>query len=159
MNRIRIITVGKLKEPYYTMAQAEYLTRLKVYLKLELIEVDDLPSSEKAGPAQEKAVLRKEAAAIKNVISPKDYVITLERRGKEMTSLQLAEFLNQRTFYSEPLVFIVGGSLGLDDELLKTAKLKLSFSKLTFPHQLFRIMLLEQIYRAVKINRGEPYHK
>jgi 23S rRNA (pseudouridine1915-N3)-methyltransferase len=159
MNQIRIITVGKLKEPYYAMAQAEYLKRLKVYLKLEINEVEDLPCSEKASSAQEDLVLKQEAAAIKNLISPKDYVITLDRRGKEMTSLQLAEFLNRRAFFSDPLVFIIGGSLGLDDELIKTAKLNMSFSQLTFPHQMFRIILLEQIYRAVKINRGEPYHK
>jgi 23S rRNA (pseudouridine1915-N3)-methyltransferase len=159
MNQIRIIAVGKLKEPYYAMAQAEYLKRLKIYLKLELIEVDDLPSPEKASLAQEEAVLKQEAASIQSLISPRDFLVTLDRQGKEMTSLELAEFINQRTFYSEPLVFIIGGSLGLDDELIKTTKLNLSFSKLTFPHQLFRIMLLEQIYRAVKINRGEPYHK
>lgn len=157
--KIRIIAVGKLKEAYYTKAQEEYLKRLKVYLKPEIIEVEDLPCSEKSSPAQEELVLKQEAVAIKYQLSPKDYLITLDRRGKEMTSLELAEFINQRAFYGEPLVFVIGGSLGLDEELLKTAKLNLSFSKLTFPHQMFRVMLLEQIYRAVKINRGEPYHK
>lgn len=157
--KIRIIAVGKLKEPYYTKAQEEYLKRLKIYLNPEIIEVEDLPCAEKACRAQEEIVLKQEAVAIQSRLSPKDYLITLDRRGKEMTSLQLAEFINQRSFYGEPLVFVIGGSLGLDEELLKTAKLNLSFSKLTFPHQMFRIMLLEQIYRAVRINRGEPYHK
>lgn len=157
--KIRVIAVGKLKEAYYTKAQEEYLKRLKIYLKLEINEVDDLPCPEKASPALEELVLKQEAASIKNLLSPKDYVITLDRRGKEMSSLQLAEMLNQRAFYSDPLVFIIGGSLGLDEDLIKTAKLNLSFSQLTFPHQMFRIMLLEQVYRAVKINKGEPYHK
>lgn len=157
--KIRIIAVGKLKEVYYSKAQEEYLKRLKVYVKPEIIEVEDLACSEKASPGQEDLILKQEAVAIKSRLTPKDYLITLDRRGKEMSSLQLAEFINQRTFFGESLVFIIGGSLGLDEELLKTAKLNLSFSKLTFPHQMFRVMLLEQIYRAVKINRGEPYHK
>lgn len=157
--KIRIIAVGKLKEVYYRAAQEEYLKRLKVYLKPEIVEIEDLPCSEKASYAQEDMVLKQEAVAIKSQLAPKDYLITLDRRGKEMASLELAEFINQRAFFGEPVVFVIGGSLGLDEELLKTAKLNLSFSKLTFPHQMFRIMLLEQIYRAVKINRGEPYHK
>ena len=157
--KIRIIAVGKLKEAFFTMAQEEYLKRLKVYLKPEIIEVEDQPCSEKASPAQENLVLRQEAVLIKSRLSPKDYLITLDRRGQEMSSLDLAEFINQRALFDDPLVFIIGGSLGLDEELLKMAKLNLSFSKLTFPHRLFRVMLLEQIYRAVKINKGEPYHK
>jgi 23S rRNA (pseudouridine1915-N3)-methyltransferase len=157
--KIRIIAVGKLKEPFYCKAQEEYFKRLKIYVKPEIVEIEDLACAEKASPAQEELVIKQEGAAIKAQFSPKDYLITLDRQGKEMTSLQLAEFINQRSFFGEPLVFVIGGSLGLDKELLKMAKLNLSFSKLTFPHQLFRIMLLEQIYRAVKINKGEPYHK
>ena len=127
MNQIRIITVGKLKEPFYRKAEEEYLKRLKVYLKIDLAEVDDLPCPEKASAIQEEAVLKQEAISIQKLISAKDFVITLDRRGKEMTSPELAEFINQRTFYSDPLVFIIGGSLGLADELLRTAKLNLCF--------------------------------
>ena len=159
MNQIRIVAVGKLKEAYFSQAQAEYLKRLKIYGKLELVEVEDLPGAEKPSPGQIESVLKQEAALIKNYISPKDYLITLDRQGKELSSLEFADFLNQRAVYGEPLVFVIGGSYGLAEELVKLAKLNLSFSKLTFPHQLFRILLLEQIYRAVKINRGEKYHK
>lgn len=157
--KIRIIAVGKLKEAFLIRAQEEYLKRLQIYLKPEIIEVEDLPCSEKASPAQEDQVLKQEAALIKSRLFPKDYLITLDRRGQEMSSVDLAEFINQRTFFADPLVFIIGGSLGLAEELLKMARLNWSFSQLTFPHQLFRIMLLEQLYRAVKINKGEPYHK
>jgi 23S rRNA (pseudouridine1915-N3)-methyltransferase len=159
MARIRIIAVGKLKETYLLQAQAEYIKRLKPYLNLELVEVDDLPSHDGASPAQEEQVRVRESAAIKNLLNQREYLVTLDRQGKEFSSLEFAAFLNERALSSDPVTFVIGGSLGLADDFIKSAQMNWSFSKLTFPHQLFRVMLLEQIYRAVKINRGEPYHK
>jgi 23S rRNA (pseudouridine1915-N3)-methyltransferase len=159
MARIRIIAVGKLKETYLLQAQAEYAKRLKPYMNLELVEVDDLPSPDGASPAQEEQVRVRESAAVKNFLNPREYLVVLDRQGKELSSLEFAVFLNERAVSSDPVTFVIGGSLGLADEFIKSAQMKWSFSKLTFPHQLFRVMLLEQIYRAVKINRGERYHK
>jgi 23S rRNA (pseudouridine1915-N3)-methyltransferase len=159
MARIRIIAVGKLKESYLVQAQAEYVKRLKPYLNLELEEVGDLPSPDGASPAQEEQVRVRESAAIKSLLLPREYLVALDRQGKELSSLEFAGFLNERAINSDPITFVIGGSLGLTDDLIKSAQLNWSFSKLTFPHQLFRVMLLEQIYRAVKINRGEKYHK
>ena len=159
MARIRIIAVGKLKENYWQEAQAEYLKRLKPYVHLELVEVGDLPSPDGASIAQEQQIREREGAMIQNLLHSKEYLVALDRQGKELSSLEFASFLNERALTGEPLAFIIGGSLGLSDELIKKAQFNWSFSKLTFPHQLFRVMLLEQMYRACKINRGEPYHK
>jgi 23S rRNA (pseudouridine1915-N3)-methyltransferase len=159
MNRIRIIAVGKIKESYYLQALQEYEKRLRPYLKLEIEEVADLPCPEKAGPAQEEQVLKQEGGLIEGRLSPKDYVIVLDRQGQEMTSLEFADFFYQRISIGETMTFVIGGSLGLAKDIIQKAQFKMSFSRLTFPHQLFRVILLEQIYRAVKINRGEKYHK
>jgi 23S rRNA (pseudouridine1915-N3)-methyltransferase len=159
MAQIRIITVGKLKEAYFVQAQVEYLKRLQPYLKLAVEEVSDFPCPEGASPAQEEQVRQREGALIKALLRPKDYLVVLDRQGKEFTSPELAGFLKDRSVSSEPIVFVIGGSLGVSADLIKDAQLVLSFSRLTFPHQLFRVILLEQIYRAVKINRNEPYHK
>jgi 23S rRNA (pseudouridine1915-N3)-methyltransferase len=155
----RIIAVGKLKERYWREAQAEYLKRLQPYLKLELKEIADLPCPEGAGAAQEEQVRQGEATAIANMILPRSYLIVLDIQGKEMSSPDLAAFLAERQQTGRELTMVIGGSLGVAEELRKRADLRWSFSQLTFPHQLFRIMLLEQLYRAVKIRRGEPYHK
>lgn len=159
MNRIRIIAVGKLKEDFYLSAQEEYMKRLRPYLKLEIVETSDLPCPERSTPAQEELVLKQEGALIRSKLRPGDFVAVLDRKGKEMDSLEFARFVQERLASGSPLAFIIGGSLGVDPELLGDAQLRLSFSKLTFPHQLFRVILLEQIYRAMKINRGEKYHK
>jgi 23S rRNA (pseudouridine1915-N3)-methyltransferase len=159
MARIRIIAVGKLKENYWLQAQAEYLKRLKPYIHLELVEVSDLPSPDRASSAEEQQVREREGVMIQNLLHSKEYLVTLDRQGKELSSLEFAAFLNERALDGDPLTFVIGGSLGLAEGILKSAQLNWSFSKLTFPHQLFRVMLLEQIYRACKINRGERYHK
>lgn len=163
MARVRIIAVGKLKENYWQKAQAEYTKRLKPYIQLELVELGDLPSPDGANSrariAQEQQVREREGVLIQNLLHSKEYMVTLDRQGKELSSLEFASFLKERALSGEPLTFVIGGSLGLPDELIKKANLNWSFGKLTFPHQLFRVMLLEQIYRACKINRGEPYHK
>jgi Uncharacterized conserved protein len=159
MMQMRIIAVGKLKEPYMLQAQVEYLKRLRLYVNLELSEVGDLPSPDKAGPAQEEQVRVREGASIQSLLHPKEYLITLDRQGKELSSPEFAALINERAMSGEPITFVIGGSLGLAGGLIQSAQFNWSFSRLTFPHQLFRVMLLEQIYRAVKINRGEPYHK
>ncbi len=159
MTKVRIITVGKLKESYLLQAQAEYLKRLRPYLNVEIEEVNDLPCPEGASAAQEEQVREKEGMLIRNLIRPREYVVTLDRQGKELSSVELAKFMDERSMAGDTVVFVIGGSLGLTEEFIKGAQFSLSFSKLTFPHQLFRVMLLEQVYRAMKINRGEKYHK
>jgi 23S rRNA (pseudouridine1915-N3)-methyltransferase len=161
MARIQIIAIGKLKEKYWQEAQAEYIKRLRPYIHLELAEIGDLPCPDGASArgAREQQVREREGLAIQSLLHSKEYLVTLDRQGKELSSLELASFLNERALSGEPLTFVIGGSLGLPDEFIKKANLNWSFGKLTFPHQLFRVMLLEQIYRACKINRGEKYHK
>jgi 23S rRNA (pseudouridine1915-N3)-methyltransferase len=155
----RIIAVGKLKEQYWVAAQAEYLKRLRLYMRLELKEVADLPCPDGAGAAQEEQVRQGEAALIENLILPKSFLAVLDIQGKEMSSPELAEFLADQEMSGRELTLVIGGSLGLAEDLRRKADFRWSFSKLTFPHQLFRIMLLEQLYRGCKIRRGEPYHK
>ncbi len=163
MTRIRIIAVGKLKEKYWRDAQAEYIKRLRPYIHLELMEIGDFPcpdgANESARDAQEQQVKEREGLAIQSLLHSKEYLVTLDRQGKELSSLEFASFIHERALSAEPLTFVIGGSLGLPDEFIKKADLNWSFGKLTFPHQLFRVMLLEQVYRACKINRGEKYHK
>lgn len=159
MGLIRMIAVGKLKESYFLQAQAEYLKRLAPYLKITIEEVNDLPCPEGASAAQEEQVRQKEGAAIRALLRPRDYLVTLDQQGREFSSLEFARFLKERAISADTVTFVIGGSIGLTEELTKNAQLNLSFSKFTFPHQLFRVLLLEQIYRAMKINRNEPYHK
>lgn len=150
---IKIICVGKLKEKYLVDAKDEYLKRISKYIKLEIIELSDSKIDDS------KLALKEEANNILKILNDKDYVITLEIEGKEMDSVSFANMMNKTFIYNPNITFIIGGSCGLDVEIKKRSNLKLSFSKLTFPHQLFRIMLLEQIYRSYKINNNERYHK
>lgn len=158
--KITIIAVGKLKEKYLKQGIEEYSKRLSSYAKLEIIEVADEKAPENLSKAEMVAVKEKEGERILTHISPDAYVITLEIGGKMLDSPGLAKKIDELAIYGKShLVFIIGGSLGLGNNVLKRSNYALSFSKLTFPHQLMRLMLLEQIYRAFKINRGEPYHK
>lgn len=159
MLQIRIIAVGKLKENYFQAAQAEYLKRLKSYAKVEIREVPDLPCPDNYSPAQEEQVVKAEGESILRRLQGQEYLIALDRKGERMNSVEFADLLREKETLSLPVTLIIGGSMGLAGEVLSQANLKLSFSELTFPHQLFRIILLEQIYRACKINRGEKYHK
>ena len=160
MLNIRIISVGKIKEKYFENAIKEYTKRLSRYCKLEIIEVKDEPIPEGAGVKQEKEVIDQEAAYILKYIKPDSYVIALCIEGTMLDSEALSNKLSQLGIQgSSNIVFIIGGSLGLSERIKKIANLKLSFSKLTFPHQLMRIILLEQIYRGFRIMHGEPYHK
>lgn len=150
---IKIITVGSLKEKYLKEAIEEYSKRIKKYTNLEIIEVKD------EGLVEENKAINLEAEKIKKHISDRDYIITLEIEGKEYDSLEFSKKLEQIQIENSNITFIIGGSYGLSQELKDRAKMHLSFSKMTFPHQLFRIMLLEQIYRAYKIINNEKYHK
>ena len=150
---IRIITVGTIKEKYLKEAIEEYLKRLKKYTNIELIEVKD------EGLVEEQKAINLEGEKINKYLSPKDYIITLEIEGKAFSSEEFASKLNQIQIENSNIVFIIGGSYGLSDEIKNKSKIHLSFSKMTFPHQLFRVFLLEQIYRAYKIMNNESYHK
>ena len=150
---IKIITVGTIKEKYLKDAIDEYLKRIKKYTNIEIIEVKD------EGLVEETKAIQLENEKINKHINSKDYLITLEIEGKEFSSLEFANKLNQIQIENSNIVFIIGGSYGLSPELKQKAKLHLSFSKMTFPHQLFRVFLLEQIYRAYKILNNESYHK
>ena len=154
---IQIICIGKLKEKYWTEAIQEYAKRLSRFCALEIIELKEARLPDKASAA---LVKQEEGREILKAIKPGTYVITLEILGKTLDSPQLADKLAQLALEGKSnLAFVIGGSLGLSDEVSKRADFKLSFSKMTFPHQMMRVILLEQIYRAFKINRNETYHK
>ncbi len=148
---IKIICVGKIKEGFYREAINEYSKRLSKYTKLQIIEVEDESNVEK--------VLKVESERILKHIKDNDYIITLEIEGKELTSTELANTIDKTLISNSNLTFIIGGSYGLDEVIKNRSNFKLSFSKMTFPHQLFRIILLEQIYRSYKIINNENYHK
>lgn len=150
---IKIICTGKLKEKYLTAAQEEYLKRLKKYTNIELIELND------SNIDDEKVALEKEKDQIIKNIKPKEYIITLEIEGQELSSIELAEKLDKTFITNSDITFIIGGSYGIHPSIKEQADFKLSFSKMTFPHQLFRILLLEQLFRSYKILNNEKYHK
>jgi len=150
---IKIICVGKIKEKYLIDAINEYTKRLSKYTKINIIEVTDIDNPNR------EIILAKEKDLIKKHIDEKDYVITLEIEGNMLNSEELAKKIDNIFISNSNITFIIGGSYGIHDEIKKRSNYKLSFSKLTFPHQLFRVNLLEQIYRSYKINNNESYHK
>lgn len=150
---IKIITVGSIKEKYLKDAIDEYTKRLSKYTNIDIVEVKDEGLVE-----PQKALILEEEKILKH-INDKDYIITLEIEGKEFTSEELASTLDKIQLESSNITFIIGGSYGLSQSIKDKSRLHLSFSKMTFPHQLFRVLLLEQIYRAFKINNNESYHK
>ena len=150
---IKILCIGKIKETYLKEAINEYLKRLSKYEKLEIIEGTDV---DLGNPSLNK---QKEKEFFLKNIKEKDFLITLEIEGKEFTSEEFSKKLEDIQIHNSNIVFIIGGSDGIDEEIKKKSQLKLSFSKMTFPHQLFRVILLEQIYRAYKIRNHESYHK
>lgn len=158
--KISIVSVGKLKEKYLKQGIQEYLKRLGAYAKVDVIEVADEKAPENMSEAEMLEVKRKEGERILSQIAPDTYVITLEINGKMLSSEQLAAKMDELATYGKSkIVFVIGGSLGISDDVQKRSDLALSFSKMTFPHQLMRLILLEQVYRGFRINRGEPYHK
>ena len=157
---ISIVTVGKLKEKYLKLGIEEYTKRLSSYSKIEIIEVPDEKAPEILSDAEMLQVKKKEGERILAKVPTDAHVIALAIEGKQKSSEELADKIDKLGTYGKSKVtFIIGGSLGLSDEVLKLADDKLSFSKMTFPHQLMRLILVEQVYRAFRINRGEPYHK
>lgn len=157
---IQIICVGKLKEKYWQDACAEYMKRLGRYCNIEIVELKESRLPENASPADEENVKKEEGASILKAIKDGTYVITLEILGKMLDSPQLAEKMDELALDGKSnIAFVIGGSLGLSAEVSKRSDYKLSFSKMTFPHQMMRVILLEQIYRSFKINRHETYHK
>jgi 23S rRNA (pseudouridine1915-N3)-methyltransferase len=160
MLKITIIAVGKIKEKYLRDALSEYTKRLSSYCKLKVIEVEDVKTPDKATDSINEQILYKEAQKIRRHIIADAHVITLEISGQSMDSKEFAAYLDKQGVSSvSHLLFIIGGSLGLHHSVSAQADLSLSFSALTFPHQLMRVILLEQVYRAMRINSGEPYHK
>ena len=150
---IKIICLGKIKEAYLSDGIKEYLKRIGKYHPIEIIELEDV------GLEDKKVTLKKEQEKILKYINTKEYIITLEIEGKEESSIEFAKRMNDIFNQNSNITFIIGGSYGLSDEIKALSNYKLSFSKMTFPHQLFRLILLEQIYRAFKINNNEEYHK
>lgn len=158
--KITLITVGKIKEKYLRDAIAEYSKRLSRYCKLEIIEVADEKTPDHASDIVEKTIRDKEADRIMKYVKEDAYVITLEINGKLLSSEELSAKINQLGIQgTSHITFIIGGSIGLGKEVLARSDYALSFSKMTFPHQLMRVILLEQIYRSYRIINGEPYHK
>ena len=157
---IRIICIGKLKESYWRDAVTEYGKRLSSYCSLEIVELKEARLPANAGFAEEEQVKLTEGRDILSKIDKNDFVISLEIKGKSQTSEAFAAKLKYLALSVKSTVdFVIGGSLGLSNEVSARADMKLSFSNMTFPHQMMRVILLEQIYRAFKINKNEPYHK
>jgi 23S rRNA (pseudouridine1915-N3)-methyltransferase len=157
---IAIFSIGRLKEKYLKQGIAEYLKRLGSYAKVEIIELPDEKAPENLSEAEMEQVKKAEGNKILSKIGQDTYVIALAIDGKQQSSEELAKTIDQLATYGKSkIAFVIGGSLGLSEDVLRRADAKLSFSKMTFPHQLMRLILLEQIYRAFKINRNEPYHK
>lgn len=158
--KITLIVVGKIKEKYFADAISEYEKRLSRYCKMEIIEVADEKTPDKAGPSEEEQIKAIEAERIYKKIPETGYVITLEISGNMLGSEELSDKIMRLGVGGvSHIIFIIGGSLGLHSSVSKRADYKLSFSPMTFPHQLMRVILLEQIYRCYRIMNHEPYHK
>lgn len=158
--KITVITVGKIKEKYWNMAIEEYAKRLGRYCKLEIVEVADEKTPDEAGELLEMQIKDKEGQRISDKLPENAYVIALAIEGKMLDSVELSRKIEDIAVKGmSHIVFIIGGSLGLSPKILKRADYLLSFSKMTFPHQMMRVVLLEQIYRSFRISNHEPYHK
>lgn len=158
--KIKIVTVGKLKEKYLIDGINEYLKRLKAYAKVELFEVGDESIPDNPSTGNEKSIKDKEGIKVLSKIKQDDYLILLDLAGKQINSIELANHIENCMINGKSsIVFVIGGSLGHGEEIIKRADFRLSFSKLTFPHQLMKLILVEQVYRAFKIIKNENYHK
>lgn len=150
---IKLIVIGQIKENYLKDAIEEYKKRISKYTNIEIIEVKD------EGLVEAEKAIKLEGEKINKYLNDKDYIITMEIEGKELTSIEFAKKIDSILIENSNITFIIGGSYGIANEIKNKARMHLSFSKMTFPHQLFRLLLLEQIYRAYKINNNESYHK
>jgi 23S rRNA (pseudouridine1915-N3)-methyltransferase len=157
---ITIVTIGKLKEKYLIQGINEYLKRLTAYAKVEVVELSDEKAPENLSESEMEIVKQKEGERILAKLSDDTHVIALAIEGKMKSSEQLADDIERLATYGKSkIAFIIGGSLGLSKDVMERANDTLSFSKMTFPHQLMRLILVEQVYRAFRIIRNEPYHK
>lgn len=156
---INIICAGKIKEKYFTDAVNEYAKRLSRFVKLNIIEVPDEKIPENASEKEMETVKNKEGERILSKLPPSSFIVTLCIEGKELSSVDLARKIADISMTSSSISFIIGGSLGLSDEVKARSRLRLSFGRMTLPHQLMRVVLAEQLYRAFKINNNESYHK
>lgn len=157
---VTVLCVGKLREKYYAAAAEEYVKRLKRLMPVAVVELPDEPEPAQPSEKLNQAVMRREGEKLLSRIAPQDYVIALCFDGRQLSSPQLAQKLQTLfTGGKSHIVFVIGGSLGLHDEVCRRADERISMSEMTFPHQLARVMLLEQLFRAAKINAGERYHK
>lgn len=160
MLSVTLAVVGKIKEKYFTDAIGEYSKRLKRYCKLNIIEVKDEPTPDNPSDREKAAILNREGARIIEKLPKSAYVVSLCIEGQQQTSVEFSEFIEKTAAGGDSeIVFIIGGSLGICDELKAKSNFKLSFSDMTFPHQLMRVILLEQLYRAFNISNGGKYHK
>ena len=158
--KITIITVGKIKEKYLRDAIAEYSKRLSKYCKFEILEVADEKTPDQASAIVEDQIRNKEGERILKLLKDDAYVITLEIGGKMLDSVEFSKKIEQLGIQGKShIIFVIGGSIGLGEEVLMRSDFAISFSKMTFPHQLMRVILLEQIYRGYRIMNHEPYHK
>lgn len=158
--KITVITVGKIKEKYLRDAISEYTKRLSKYCRLEIIEVADEKTPDQASETVENSIRAKEGERILKYVKDDAFVITLEIQGELLTSEELADKIEKLGIQgTSHITFIIGGSIGLGKEVLSRSNFSLSFSRMTFPHQLMRVIMLEQVYRSYRIINGEPYHK
>jgi rRNA large subunit m3Psi methyltransferase RlmH len=158
--KIKMICVGKLKEKYLVQGVQEYVKRIKGYSDIEMIEVNDERIVENASKREEMIVKDKEGKKVLEKIKPDDFVFLLDVSGKEMDSITFSKKIEECMIHGKStIVFVIGGSLGHGQDILKRADVRLSFSPMTFPHQLMRLILVEQVYRAFKIMKNETYHK
>lgn len=158
--QIQVVSVGKVKDKYLKLGIAEFEKRLRPYCKLTMDEVNDEQAPEQMSEKEMNQVKEKEGERILNRIKPTQYVIVLDLQGERWSSEKLSKNMEQLSIHGKSQVsFVIGGSNGLSDAVLKRADQKLSFSEMTFPHQLMKLILLEQVYRAFKIQKNEPYHK
>jgi 23S rRNA (pseudouridine1915-N3)-methyltransferase len=158
--QITIVGIGKIREKYIQEGMKEYLKRLSKYVRLKIIETEDEPCPDKASDAEKDRIRQKEGERLLKKIPRQGYVILLDLDGKDLSSEELAVLLEEKALEGQnKITFVIGGSLGVSEEIRQKADFRWSFSRLTFTHQLIRLLLLEQIFRACKINKGEIYHK
>ena len=158
--KIKLYAIGKIKEAYLKNGIDEYVNRIKPYCQIEIIEVNDEPIVDNPHPSEIKKAIDLEGKKVLKLLKPNDYLIGLDLNKKELNSVEFADFLNNKfVLGGSTISFVIGGSYGLSDELKNRCNDSISLSKMTFLHQMTRLILLEQIYRAFKINRNETYHK
>lgn len=159
MLNVRIVCVGKIKDSFNKQGIDEYKKRLSRYIKLDIIEVDDAKIKENASPKEEEIVKKEEGIRILKQVKDNEYMILLDLHGKEIDSVEFSKIIDMTSIRFSTITFVIGGSLGLSDAVIQRANYRLCLSKMTFTHQMTRVILLEQIYRSFKILNNEVYHK